>query len=86
MTTTRPSPTSRIRTTVAVGMIGVKPAKTRNVARARTKAAPTTIIPKRPVGRLSSRSADAPRVDSRRSSQIREPKAREALAQIGASL
>jgi hypothetical protein len=39
-------------------MIGVNPAKTRNVARARTKAAATTTIPKRPVGGLSSRSGD----------------------------
>ena len=58
MRTTRPSPTNMVRTTVAVGMIGVKPAKTRNVAKARTKAAPTTTIPKRPVGGLSSRSGD----------------------------
>ena len=58
MTTTKPSPSNSVRTTVAVGMMGVKPAKTRNVAKARTKAAPTTIIPKRPVGRLSSRSVD----------------------------
>ena len=58
MMTTRPSPANRIRTTVAVGMMGVTPAKTRNVASARTKAALTTITPKRPVGRLSSRSAE----------------------------
>jgi hypothetical protein len=58
MTTTRPSPTINVRTTVAVGMIGVKPAKTRNVAKARRKAAPTTTIPKRPVGGLSSSSGD----------------------------
>ena len=60
MTTTKPSPRSSVATTFAVGMIGVKPAKTRKVARARTKAAPTTITPNRPVGRLSSKSA-APR-------------------------
>ena len=59
MTTTTPSPTNSMSTTVAVGMMGVTPAKTRNVAKARTNAAPTTTIPKRPVGRLSSRSADA---------------------------
>ena len=59
MTTTKPSPNNSMRTTVAVGMIGVTPAKTRKVAKARTKAAATTTIPKRPVGRPSSRSADA---------------------------
>jgi len=53
--TTRPSPISKAETTVAVGRIGVKPAKTRNVARASTKAAPTAIGPKRPVGPLSSK-------------------------------
>ena len=57
MTTTRPSPPNRVMTTMSVGMMGVKPAKTRNVASARTKAAPTTITPMRPVGRLSSRRA-----------------------------
>ena len=58
MTTTRPPPTMNVRTTVAVGMIGVNPAKTRNFARARTKAAPTTTIPKRPADGLSARSGD----------------------------
>ena len=56
-TTTRPSPTRSISTTFAVGRIGVKPAKTRNVASARTKAAPTAISPNRPVGPLSSKGA-----------------------------
>ena len=79
MTTTKPSPTKSMSTTVAVGMMGVTPAKTRNVAKARTNAAPTTTIPKRPVGRLSSRSADARGDDSRRPSQISEPKSSETL-------
>ena len=61
MTTTKPSPNNSVATTFAVGMIGVKPAKTRNVASASTKAALTTITPNRPVGRVSSKSA-APRV------------------------
>ena len=57
MTTTKPSPNNSTATTFAVGMIGVKPANTRNVASASRKAALTAITPKRPVGRLSSRSA-----------------------------
>jgi hypothetical protein len=54
VTTTNPSPSRRIATTFAVGRIDVKPANTRKVAIARTKAAPTAIRPNLPVGPLSS--------------------------------
>ena len=55
--TTRPSPSSSVQTTPAVGRIGVNPAKTRNVASASTKAAPTATGPNRPAG-LSSKGAE----------------------------
>ena len=86
MTTTRPSPTINVRTTVAVGMIGVKPAKTRNVARARTKAAPTTTIPKRPVGGLSSRSGEPRALIVVVPVKFNEPKAPKPLSPWRASL
>src|SRR5271166_342636 len=54
VTTTSPSPNRRIATTFAVGRIEVKPANTRKVAIARTKAALTAMRPNRPVGPLSS--------------------------------
>ena len=63
------------------GMMGVKPAKTRNVASARTKAAPTTITPKRPVGRLSSRSAEPRALIVVVPVKYAEPKAAQRLAQ-----
>ena len=86
MTTTKPSPNKSIATTFAVGMIGVKPAKTRNVASASKKAAPTTIPPKRPVGRLSSKSALARTSIVVRPSQIPEPKAANLAIQWAKSL
>ncbi len=43
-----------------VGMIGVKPAKTRKVASARTNAPPTAKGPNRAVGPLSSKGARLP--------------------------
>src|SRR5271169_6656050 len=63
VTTTNPSPSRRIATTFAVGRIDVKPANTRKVAIARTKAAPTATRPNLPVGPLSSSRVVRPALD-----------------------